>query len=121
MAYEVVTTTSKQRATSQVASELKGASVGMSSSAHLQVNGSKVQATAGDLDVQAREVTLGATRNDRDLATSATESGGGLTVTGGIDRWAVCSKAITTARCKPNAKQGAAQRVAGQRRSEIAQ
>ncbi|AFO48666.1 MULTISPECIES: hemagglutinin repeat-containing protein [Pseudomonas] len=86
VAYEVVTTTSKQRATSQIASELKGASVGMSSSAHLQVNGSKVQATAGDLDVQAREVTLGATRNDRDVVTSTTESGGGLTVTGGIDR-----------------------------------
>lgn len=45
VAYEVVTSTSKQRTTNQVASELKGASVGMNSSAHLQVNGSKVQAT----------------------------------------------------------------------------
>jgi hemolysin len=49
----------------------------MNSGAHLQVNGSKVQATAGDLDVQAQEVTLGAARNERDATTTTTESGGG--------------------------------------------
>lgn len=86
VAYEVANSTSKQRTTHQVASELKGASVGMNSGAHLQVKGSKVQATAGDLDVQAQEVTLGAARNERDATTTTTHSGGGLTVTGGIDR-----------------------------------
>ena len=86
VAYEVATSTTRQRTTGQVASELKAASVGMNSGAHLQVNASKVQATAGGLDVQARKTTLGAARNDRDATTSTTHSGGGLTVTGGIDR-----------------------------------
>ena len=58
----------------------------LGSRAHLQVNGSTVKAAAGDLDVQAQKVTLGATRNDHDTTTSTTQSGGGLTVTGGIDR-----------------------------------
>ncbi|QHG66711.1 hemagglutinin repeat-containing protein [Pseudomonas putida] len=86
VAYEVVTGSEKVRDTTQVASELKGATVGLSSEGHLQVNGSKVQAGAGDLDVKARQVTLGATRNERESTTSTSQSGGGLTVTGGIDR-----------------------------------
>ncbi|MEB6591686.1 hemagglutinin repeat-containing protein [Pseudomonas asiatica] len=86
VAYDIVTTTSEQRITSQVASELKGGSVDLRSGAHLQVNGSKVKAGAGDLDVQAQKVTLGATRNDRETTTNTTQSGGGLTLTGGIDR-----------------------------------
>jgi hemolysin len=86
VAYEVVTGSEKLRDTTQVASELKGATVGLSSERHLQVNGSKVQAGAGDLDVKARQVTLGATRNERESTTSTSQNGGGLTVTGGIDR-----------------------------------
>ncbi|MQG95471.1 hemagglutinin repeat-containing protein [Pseudomonas sp. MN1F] len=86
VAYEVTTGTEKVRDTTQVTSELKGATVGLKSEGHLQVNGSKVQAGAGDLDVQARQVTLGATRNERESTTSTSQSGGGLTVTGGIDR-----------------------------------
>ena len=86
VAYEVVTGSEKVRETTQVASELKGATVGLSSEGHLQVNGSKVQAAAGDLDVEARQVSLGATRNERESTTSTGQSGGGLTVTGGIDR-----------------------------------
>jgi len=84
--YEVTTRHEAGRDSTQVASELKGATVGLSSEAHLQVNGSKVLATAGDLDVKARQVTLGATRNERESTSSTTQSGGGLTVTGGIDR-----------------------------------
>ncbi|MGE8322073.1 MAG: hemagglutinin repeat-containing protein [Pseudomonas sp.] len=86
VAYDVATTSQKQRTSDQVASELKGASVHLGSGAHLQVNGSTVTAVAGDLDVQAKQVSLGATRNDRDVTSSTTRSGGGLTVTGGIDR-----------------------------------
>ncbi|WP_349974764.1 hemagglutinin repeat-containing protein [Pseudomonas sp. WHRI 8519] len=86
VAYEVVTTTGQQRETSQVASELTGATVGLNSGAHLQVNGSNVQAKAGDLDVQAKQLTLGATRNERESSSGSTHSGGGLKVTGGIDR-----------------------------------
>lgn len=84
--YDVVTSTGKQRQTSQVASELKGATVGLNSDGHLQVNGSKVHATAGDLDVKASQVTLGATRDERESSTETRRSGGGLTVTAGIDR-----------------------------------
>ena len=86
VAYEVVTGSEKVRDTTQVASELKGATVGLSSEEHLQVNGSKVQASAGDLDVKARQVTLGATRNEHEVTTGESHGGGGLTVTGGIDR-----------------------------------
>ncbi|RCL23821.1 filamentous hemagglutinin [Pseudomonas sp. AFG_SD02_1510_Pfu_092] len=86
VAYDVATSTRQQRTRDQLASELKGASVKLDSGAHLQVNGSTVKATTGDLDVQAKKVTLGATRSDRDATSSSTHSGGGLTVTGGIDR-----------------------------------
>lgn len=86
VAYDVVTTTGKAHKVTQEASELKGATVGLDSGAHLQVNGSKVQASAGDLNVQARQVTLGATRNENQSSSSTARSGGGLTVTGGIDR-----------------------------------
>ncbi|HGA2318935.1 TPA: hemagglutinin repeat-containing protein [Pseudomonas putida] len=86
VAYEVVTSSEKVRDTTQVASELKGATVGLSSERHLQVNGSRIQASAGDLDVKATQVTLGATRNEHEVTTDESQSGGGLTVTGGIDR-----------------------------------
>lgn len=86
LAYDVDDSTRKQSETTQVASELKGASVALDSGTHLQVNGSKVQASDGDLDVDASQVTLGATRNSRDSTITDTQSGGGLTVTGGIDR-----------------------------------
>lgn len=86
VAYEVTTGSENVRETAQVASELKGATVGLGSGGHLQVKGSKVQAAAGDLDVKARQVTLGATGNERESTTSTRQSGGGLTVTGGIDR-----------------------------------
>ncbi|BBH44590.1 hemagglutinin repeat-containing protein [Pseudomonas sp. KU43P] len=86
VAYDVTTSTGKQRQTSQVASELKGATVGLDSGAHLQVNGSKVQASTGDLSMQGRQITLGATRNEQSSSTTTSRSGGGLTVTGGIDR-----------------------------------
>ncbi|CAM3189260.1 hemagglutinin repeat-containing protein [Pseudomonas plecoglossicida] len=86
VAYDVVTTADEQREVSQVASVLKGASVGLNSGAHLQVNGSRVQASAGNLDVQAEQISLGATRNQRQTSTHSSRSGGGLTVTGGIDR-----------------------------------
>lgn len=86
VAYEVTSSSEKVRDTTQLASELKGATVGLSSEGHLQVNGSKVQASAGDLDVKARQVTLGATGNERESTNGTSQSGGGLTVTGGIDR-----------------------------------
>ncbi|MFO3724081.1 hemagglutinin repeat-containing protein [Pseudomonas sp. HLMP] len=84
--YQVATTTTRESETTQVASELKGASVALNSGEHLQVNGSKVTASAGDLSLQGKQVTLGATRNERNTQTDTRTSGAGLTVTGGIDR-----------------------------------
>lgn len=84
--YAVVNRHSEQRATEQVASELKGAAVELHSDAHLQVNGSKVKADTGDLNLQGQQITLGATRNDQQTDTQTTHSGGSLAVTGGIDR-----------------------------------
>ncbi|NIE74490.1 filamentous hemagglutinin N-terminal domain-containing protein [Pantoea sp. Ap-967] len=86
VAYQVTTRGQKTRDTTQLASELKGATVALASDARLHVNGAKVQASAGDLDVKAQQVTLGATRNTHESTTSTRQSGGGLTVTGGIDR-----------------------------------
>ncbi|WP_449434643.1 hemagglutinin repeat-containing protein [Pseudomonas putida] len=86
LGYEVAKDTVTQRTTSQLASELKGASVRLDSAAHLRVDGSRVEAGAGDLEVRAKQVTLGATRNERQLQADSSQSGGGLTVTGGIDR-----------------------------------
>ncbi|MBC3467716.1 hemagglutinin repeat-containing protein [Pseudomonas sp. RW10S2] len=84
--YAVVSTHSQQRVTEQVGSELKGGSVELQSGAHLQVNGSKVTATTGDLALQGQRITLGATHNDHQTDTQSTDSGGSLVVTGGIDR-----------------------------------
>ncbi|WP_434517997.1 hemagglutinin repeat-containing protein [Pseudomonas sp. NFX1] len=84
--YQVANTTGKVQETTQVASELKGASVELQSDAHLQVNGSKVVASAGDLTVAAKQVSLGATRNERESVSNDSQSGGSLKVTGGIDR-----------------------------------
>lgn len=84
--YQVADTTGKVQETTQVASELKGASVELQSDAHLQVNGSKVVASAGDLTVAAKQVSLGATRNERESVSNDSQSGGSLKVTGGIDR-----------------------------------
>ncbi|MNG72013.1 Hemolysin precursor [compost metagenome] len=84
--YDVATTTIKQQETTHVASELKGASVNLHSDGHLRVDGSKVQASAGDLKVNAQQVTLGAQRNERESVAVDRQSGGSLLVTGGIDR-----------------------------------
>lgn len=86
LGYQVATTTGTTQEASQVSSELKGASVGLQSDAHLQVNGSKVQASAGDLNVTAKHISLGATRNERESISKNSQSGGSVKVTGGIDR-----------------------------------
>ncbi|EKT4524915.1 hemagglutinin repeat-containing protein [Pseudomonas putida] len=86
LGYRVSNTRQQQQDTSQVSSELKGATVALTSGGHLQVKGSKVQASAGSLTVQAERTTLGATRDTRESATDKTHIEGALAVTGGIDR-----------------------------------
>ncbi|MFS0828358.1 hemagglutinin repeat-containing protein [Pseudomonas phoenicis] len=84
--YEVASTEKHSSATQQTASELSGASVALRSGNTLQVKGSKVSAEGGDVTLAAQKVDLGVTRNDSRELTTRTESGGGLAVTGGIDR-----------------------------------
>ncbi len=84
--YEVTNQNGQVRETTQTASVLKGATVALASQAHLRIDGSKVEASAGDLALKGQQVALGATRNEREAVTRTSQSGGGLTVTGGIDR-----------------------------------
>ncbi|MGE7991819.1 hemagglutinin repeat-containing protein [Pseudomonas sp. NPDC089554] len=86
LGYDVTNTQKKVSETTQVASVLKGASVDLNSGAHLQVNGSHVEAVSGDLDIKAPQITLGATRNEQQIRSETRQSGGGLALTGGIDR-----------------------------------
>ena len=84
--YDVRNEHSRQRDTQQVASVLKGGDVSLESGAHLQVNGSQVTATQGDIALRGPQVTLGATSNERLTSTDRHSAGGSLEVTGGIDR-----------------------------------
>jgi len=84
--YEVASVEQQQSATGQVASTLSGASVGLHSDAQLVASGAQVKATAGDLTVKATEVQLNAAQATEQSSTVTTRSGGGLAVTGGIDR-----------------------------------
>ncbi|MBF8792785.1 hemagglutinin repeat-containing protein [Pseudomonas monteilii] len=86
LGYRVSNSRRKERETTQVSSELKGTTVELTSGGHLQVNGSKVQASAGDLTVQAARTTLGATHDSRESDSEQTRIEGALAVTGGIDR-----------------------------------
>ncbi len=86
LGYAVNTGTEQMRNSTQIASELTGSSIALTSDSHVQIDGSKVQANAGDLDVHARQVTLGVSHQERDTTSSNTQSGGALTLTGGIDR-----------------------------------
>ena len=84
--YDVVTRTGQEQKIENVGSQLKGALVSVKSDADVQVTGSTINALAGDLDIDARKVTLGATHTTHETTTTTTQSGGGLTLTGGIDR-----------------------------------
>ncbi|MDZ5603486.1 hemagglutinin repeat-containing protein [Pseudomonas sp. RP23018S] len=84
--YDVATVERHRQDTRQTASELKGGSVDLRSGEALKVMGSKVTAEQGDLTLTAKTVEVGVTRNDTQDTTTRTESGGGLHVTGGIDR-----------------------------------
>ena len=86
LGYQVTHTDQQLRETQQLPSELKGATVDLTSDGHLQVNGSKVQATVGALTVHAAQATLGATRDTGESNNEKTRIEGALTVSGGIDR-----------------------------------
>ena len=86
LGYQVATTHQQTRETMHTPSELNGASVGLNSDGHLQVDGAKVQASAGALAVQADRITLGAASDTHESTTTTSRIEGGLAVTGGIDR-----------------------------------
>jgi len=84
--YEVASVEQHRQETRQSASELKGGSVDLRSGETLKVMGSNVTAEQGDLTLMAKAVEVGVTRNHTQDTTTRTTSGGGLHVTGGIDR-----------------------------------
>ncbi|UVK82068.1 hemagglutinin repeat-containing protein [Pseudomonas sichuanensis] len=84
--YEVAQVDERQSATQQVASTLSGAAVDLHSGGQLNVTGSQVLASSADLSLQAQKVVLDAARHTEDNHTTDTRSGGGLALTGGIDR-----------------------------------
>ncbi|WP_145997248.1 hemagglutinin repeat-containing protein [Pseudomonas guariconensis] len=86
LGYQVTNTQQQADQTMQTPSELKGATVSLDSGAHLQVDGSRAQATAGTLTAQGAKISLGATHDTVRSTTEKTRSEGGLTVSGGIDR-----------------------------------
>lgn len=84
--YEVATTTRQEQNVAYVGSQLKGATVSVNSDADAEVTGSSINALAGDVDIAARKVTLGATHNTRESTTTTVQSAGALALSGGIDR-----------------------------------
>ncbi|MDF2487859.1 MAG: filamentous hemagglutinin outer membrane protein [Pseudomonas sp.] len=84
--YKVDQTSTQRDELAQTSSELSGARVSISTHSKLEVNGSQVNAHGGDLDIKAETVALGATRNEQQSQVVTTDSGGGLAVSGGIDR-----------------------------------
>lgn len=84
--YSVGQVSSRHDERTQVPSELSGAKVSIATGATLGIDGSRVRAHGGDLDIAADRVVLGATRNERQSQVVTTDSGGGLAVSGGIDR-----------------------------------
>jgi len=84
--YQVDQVSSQRDERTQTPSELTGATVSISAGSTLQIDGSKVTAYGGDLDIKAERVSLGATRNAQQSQLVTTDSGGGLAVSGGIDR-----------------------------------
>lgn len=84
--YEVATVTEKGREVKHTASQLKGGSVDLSSGETLRVVGSKVNAEAGDVTLKASKIETLASRNEKTSDVTRTHSGGGLQVTGGIDK-----------------------------------
>ena len=86
LGYQVVNSQHEQQHTTQLGSELQAGNVDLRSDAHLQVNGSQVKATHGDLNINAEQTTLSATHNQHESLDSSSQSGGGLLLSGGIDK-----------------------------------
>ncbi|VVP75733.1 Hemolysin [Pseudomonas fluorescens] len=84
--YKVEQTSTRRDELAQTPSELSGARVSIITNSTLEIDGSKVKAHGGDLDIKAERVILGAARNEQQSQVATTDSGGGLTVSGGIDR-----------------------------------
>ncbi|MDD2047457.1 hemagglutinin repeat-containing protein [Pseudomonas putida] len=83
--YEVKQVDTNHTDKSQIASTLSAGQVQIKSHKDLNINGSSVNATAGDLQINARNVNLIAQHNQQSKQTSTTHDGGGLTLSGGID------------------------------------
>ena len=83
--YEVKQINGKHTDKSQIASTFSAGQVQIESHKDLNINGSSGNATAGDLQIDARNVNLVAQHNQQSQQTSTTHTGGGLRLSGGID------------------------------------
>ncbi|MNM38954.1 Hemolysin precursor [compost metagenome] len=86
--YNVSQVDSTQTDKTQIASILTGGQVQLKSQHDVNISGSSVSATAGDLEIDARNINLTAQHDEQSQQTTASHSGGGLRVSGGIDNLA---------------------------------
>lgn len=86
LGYNVSQVDTTQTDKKQVASTLSGGQVEVNSRQDVNIKGSNLHATAGDLQMDARNVNLAAQHNEQSQHTSTRNSGGALKVSGGIDK-----------------------------------
>ncbi|WP_136477904.1 hemagglutinin repeat-containing protein [Pseudomonas sp. DG56-2] len=84
--YNVSTTESTRADKKQIASALTGAQVKINGQSDVNIKGSSISATAGDLQVDAQDINLVAAHDQQSQKTSTRDDGGGLSVSGGIDK-----------------------------------
>lgn len=84
--YNVSTSESTRADKKQIASSLTGAQVKINGKSDVNIKGSSIGATAGDLQVDAQNINLVAAHDEQSQKTSNQEDGGGLSVSGGIDK-----------------------------------
>lgn len=84
--YQVAQSSSEVTDKTQVGSEIKGGTVSIASDAEVTVSGSTLTAETGDLDVRGTQLNLTAAHDEHRSEDKRIESGGGLAVSGGMDR-----------------------------------
>ncbi|HWD34327.1 MAG TPA: hemagglutinin repeat-containing protein [Pseudomonas sp.] len=86
LGYRVSQVDGTQTEKKQVASTLSAGQVQVNSQQDVNINGSSLNASAGDLQIEAGNVNLAALHNEQSQTTSTGNSGGTLKLSGGIDK-----------------------------------
>ncbi len=84
--YEVNEQRSNEQLTTVTGSTLQGANVKIEAGNTVDINSADISSSTGDVDIAGKTVKLLAGQDIRRSENTATQSGGGLAVTGGIDR-----------------------------------